>query len=134
MSAIFTIGLALSAAAQGASPASVEGRWINPSKSVVIDIAPCSDALCGTVAWATAKAQQDAKKGTPNLIGTQLLTGLHSRGDIWQGKLFVPDQRLHATAKIASDGPQQLKVSGCEIGICKSQVWTRLEGPLPAAE
>jgi uncharacterized protein (DUF2147 family) len=121
------------ATAQAAPAAAVEGRWINPSKTVIIAIAPCAEALCGTVEWATEQAQQDAKKGTPNLIGTQLLTGLQAKGDIWQGKLFVPDQRLHATAKIAPDGAGQLKVSGCEIGICKSQVWTRAEGPLPAA-
>lgn len=122
------------AAVQAGSPAAVEGRWTNPSKSVIIDIAPCADALCGTVVWATAQAQQDAKKGTPNLIGTQLLTGLHAKGELWQGKLFVPDQRIHATAKIAPEGAGQLKVSGCEIGICKSQVWSRQEGPLPAAQ
>ena len=126
--------LALALAQAAATPAAVEGRWINPSKTVVIDIAPCAEALCGTVVWATAQAQQDAKKGTPNLIGTQLLTGLESRGELWQGKLFVPDQRLHATAKIAPAGAGELKVSGCEIGICKSQVWSRLEGALPAAQ
>lgn len=125
------IGLA---AAQAGSPAAVEGRWINPSKTVVIDIAPCAETLCGTVVWATAQAQQDARKGTPNLIGTQLLTGLQAKGELWQGKLFVPDQRLHATAKIAAEGGAQLKVSGCEIGICKSQIWSRLEGPLPEAQ
>ena len=126
--------LLMLAVAQAASPAAVEGRWINPSKTVVIDIAPCAEALCGTVVWATAQAQQDAKKGTPNLIGTQLLTGLQAKGELWQGKLFVPDQRLHATAKIAPAGAGELKVSGCEIGICKSQVWSRLEGALPAAQ
>ena len=126
--------LALALAQAAATPAAVEGRWINPSKSVVIDIAPCAEALCGTVVWATAQAQQDAKKGTPNLIGTQLLTGLQPKGELWQGKLFVPDQRLHASAKIAPAGAGQLKVSGCEIGICKSQVWSRLEGPLPAPQ
>ena len=128
---IAAIGLA---AVQAGSPGAVEGRWINPGKTVVIDIAPCAEALCGTVVWATAQAQQDARKGTPNLIGTQLLTGLQAKGELWQGKLFVPDQRLHATAKIAAEGVGQLKVSGCEIGICKSQVWSRLEGPLPAAQ
>ena len=122
------------AAAQSAPAQAVEGRWINPSKTVIIAIAPCAQALCGTVEWATEQAQEDAKKGTPNLIGTQLLTELQAKGDIWQGKLFVPDQRLHATAKIAPEGAQQLKVSGCEIGICKSQVWTRAEGSLPAAK
>ena len=120
--------------AQAAPAAAVEGRWTNPSKSVIIEISPCAGALCGTVVWATAEAQQDAKKGTPNLIGTQLLTGLQAKGELWQGKLFVPDQRLHATAKIAPEGAGQLKVSGCEIGICKSQVWSRVEGALPAAQ
>ena len=122
------------AAAETASPASIEGRWINPSKSVIIDIAPCSGAMCGTVAWATAEAQQDAKKGTPELIGTQLLKDLQVNGAIWEGKLFVPDQRLHVEAKLQSEGGGQLKVSGCEIGICKSQVWTRAEGALPGVE
>ena len=130
MFALLTLALAQAAA----TPPAVEGRWINPSKTVVIDIAPCAEALCGTVVWATAQAQQDARKGTPNLIGTQLLTGLKAKGELWQGKLFVPDQRLHATAKIAPAGAGELKVSGCEIGICKSQVWSRLEGALPAAQ
>lgn len=129
-----TLALIALGTAQVGSPASIEGHWINPDKTVIIAVAPCSEALCGTVVWATAKAQQDARKGTPNLIGTQLLTGLQPAGGEWHGKLFVPDQRLHATGKIAPDGANQLKVSGCEIGICKSQVWTRAEGPLPAAQ
>jgi len=116
-----------------ALPASIQGHWVNPGKSVIIEIAPCGEAMCGTVAWASAQAQQDAKKGTPNLIGMQLLTGLHPKGDIWEGKLFIPDQRLHATAKINAEANGDLKVSGCEIGICKSQVWTRAQAPLPGA-
>lgn len=125
---------AAAAAMTGPSAASIEGRWINPAKSVIIDIAPCADALCGTVAWATAKAQQDAKKGAPHLIGTQLVKDLHPQGDRWEGKLFVPDQGLHVEARIQAEGADQLKVSGCEIGICKSQMWSKAEGPLPAAE
>jgi len=128
------LGLIALAAAQAGAPAMIEGRWINPGKTVIIDIAPCAEALCGTVAWATAQAQQDARKGTPNLIGTQLLTGLQAKGETWEGKLFVPDQRLHVEARLQPEGAGQLKVSGCEIGICKSQLWSRAEGPLPAAE
>ena len=129
-----TLALIALATAQASPPATVEGRWINPSKTVIIAIAPCADALCGTVEWATAQAQQDARKGTPQLIGTQLLTGLKLKRDTWQGKLFVPDQKLHVAGKLQPQGANQLKVSGCEIGICKSQVWARAEGPLPAAQ
>lgn len=134
MIATFHITLAAFAAAQASPAASIEGRWINPSKSVIIDIAPCGVALCGTVAWATEQAQQDARKGTPNLIGTRLLKDLNPTGAIWEGKLFVPDKKLHVEGKIQPESTNQLKVSGCEIGICESQVWTRVEGPLPAGE
>jgi uncharacterized protein (DUF2147 family) len=122
-----TLALIAAATAHAGSPPSVEGRWINPGRSVIIDIAPCAEALCGTVQWATPQAQQDAAAGTPHLIGTQLLTDLKLVGDIWEGKLFVPDRKLHVEAKIQPEGAQQLKVSGCEIGICKSQVWSRAE-------
>lgn len=129
-----TLALIALAAAQAPTPASIEGRWINPSKTVIIAIAPCANSLCGTVQWATAQAQQDARKGTPQLIGTQLLTDLKLKGDTWEGKLFVPDQKLHVEGKLQPEGANQLKVSGCEIGICKSQVWARAEGPPPGAQ
>ena len=122
------------AAAQAPAPAAIEGRWINPAKSVIIAIAPCAEALCGTVQWATPQAQQDASKGTPHLVGTQLLTDLKLKGDTWQGKLFVPDQKLHVEGRLQAAGANQLKVSGCEIGICKSQVWTRAEGVPPSGQ
>lgn len=131
MHAMLAIGI-LALAAE-TPPVSIEGRWTNPDHSVIVEIAPCSAALCGTVQWATPQAQQDARKGTPNLIGTQILTELQQDGNMWKGKLFVPDQKLHAEAKIESDGVQ-LKVSGCELGICKSQLWARADGPLPAAD
>ena len=118
-------GLAIAAAEPGA--ASIEGRWVNPSKSVIIDIAPCAEALCGTVQWANAEAQEDAQKHAPHLVGTQLLKDLMPKGSMWEGKLFVPDRDLYVEAKIAAEGGNQLKVSGCEIGICESQVWTRAE-------
>lgn len=129
-----TLALIALATAQASPPASIEGRWINPSKTVIIAIAPCGGGLCGTVQWATAQAQQDARKGTPQLIGTQLLTDLKLKGDTWEGKLFVPDQKLHVEGRLQPEGGDQLKVSGCEIGICKSQVWARAEGPLPGAQ
>lgn len=112
---------------------SILGRWINPDHTVIVDIAQCETDLCGTVQWATEQAQQDARKGTPQLIGSQILTGLQQDGAIWKGHLFVPDQNLRAEAKIESDGTQ-LKVSGCVIAICKSQLWARADGPLPESD
>jgi uncharacterized protein (DUF2147 family) len=130
-----TIAAALTLVLVQAAPQqpSIEGRWINPDRTVIVDIGPCETTLCGTVQWATEQAQQDARKGTPTLIGTQILTDLQQDGAAWKGKLFVPDEDLRAEAKIESDGTQ-LKVSGCVLGFCKSQLWTRADGPLPQGD
>ena len=124
----------LALAAQAAAPA-IEGRWANPKRSVVIVIAPCAERLCGTVEWASDKAREDARRGTAELLGSQLLTELQPRaGGRWQGKLFVPDKKVRVTAKLELVGSDQLKVSGCALGksLCKTQLWTRADGAPPA--
>ena len=105
------------------------GRWVNPDRSVIMLIEPCGAKLCGRVQWASEKAKADARLGTPQLIGAQLLTGVKPIFDSrWQGKLFVPDENVQTTAKLDMIGPKQVKVSGCYIGnICKWQVWTRMQ-------
>ena len=125
------------AAAQAAPQASIEGRWRSPGGNSIIEIAPCGANLCGTVAWASARAKQDARKATDQLVGTQLLTGLQQgRDGRWQGRLFIPDKNLRVTAKIQLVGPAQLKVSGCALGksMCKSALWSRVDGPLPGSD
>jgi uncharacterized protein (DUF2147 family) len=133
MLAAFPVALASLLIVQAPDQQSILGRWINPDHTVIVDIAECETDLCGTVQWATKQAQEDARKGTPQLIGTQILTDLQQDGQQWKGKLFVPDQNLRAEAKIESDGTQ-LKVSGCVLGFCKSQLWARAEGPLPESD
>lgn len=130
MQSVLTITSVLAlAAAQAPSAQPIEGRWINPSKDVIIAIAPCGgDTLCGKVEWATPQAQADARKGIADLIGADLLTGLSPAGDNrWKGRLFIPDRNMRVTAKLGMAGPEQLKVSGCAIGgmLCDSQIWTR---------
>ncbi len=128
--------LLLALAVQATPASSIEGRWRSPGGNSIIGVAPCGSTVCGTVIWASAKAKQDARKATDQLIGTQILTGLEQKGDGWQGRLFIPDRNMRVTAKIRLMNEGQLKVAGCAVGksLCKSAVWTRVEGPLPAAE
>lgn len=131
-----TLAILLALAAQAAPPASIEGRWRSPGGNSIIGVAPCGSSLCGTVIWASARAKQDARKATDQLIGTQILTGLEPKGDGWQGRLFIPDKNMRVTAKIRLTGEAQLSVAGCALGksLCKSAIWTRVDGPLPAAD
>jgi uncharacterized protein (DUF2147 family) len=106
--------------------AEISGDWTNPSKSVVIHIGPCGHTLCGTVSWASQKAKRDAMKGTKHLVGSHLLTKMQKSNSSWKGKLFIPDQNMNVSAKLKLVSANELKVSGCALMICKSQIWTRM--------
>ncbi|MGN6058801.1 MAG: DUF2147 domain-containing protein [Sphingomicrobium sp.] len=133
------IALAFAALMQAAAPDSAQpsilGQWRSPGGNSIIAIAPCGNGLCGTVAWASDKAKEAARRTTAQLVGTQLLTGLEQKGtNRWQGKLFIPDKNMRANAKIELVNASQLKVSGCLAGkaLCKSELWTRTTDPLPS--
>ena len=129
--------IALLIAAQAATPAPIEGRWRSPGGNSIIDVAPCGDSWCGTVAWASAKGKRDAAKATSQLVGTQILTDVKPAGEgRWNGRLFIPDRNMRVTAKLQMGPGGELKVSGCLAGksLCKSQLWSPVTGPLPAEE
>jgi uncharacterized protein (DUF2147 family) len=110
---------------------SLRGSWRNPSGSVIIEIAPCADELCGWVRWASEKAKADARKGgTDPLIGIELVSEIEPKGDgRWKARLFVPDINKTSKAELRPLGTDQLKVTGCGVGkiFCKSQIWTRVK-------
>ena len=125
MMAIAALGLPAAAAAQA-----LEGHWKNPKGSVVVRIASCGDAYCGVVTEASDKAKATAKKGgTPNLVGTRILSGMKPAGDgIFKGQAFDPKRNIRAPATIRLLGGGTFVVKGCLIRgmICKEQRWTRV--------
>ena len=116
-----------------ASAAEIEGRWRSPGGNTIIEIGPCGSAFCGTVAWASEKSKKAAAKTTPQLVGSQLITGLQEKKPgRWHGKLFIPDKNMRVTAKIQLVSADQLKVGGCAAGvICSSEIWKKVDDPLP---
>ena len=120
------------AAVPAAAQASVEGRWTNPKRSVVIEVGRCGAAWCGTVVWATPKAKANARKGgTENLIGTRILTGARPVGpNVYKGRGFVPRRNIRSSATIRQTGPNTMVVEGCALAglLCKEQRWTRIRG------
>ena len=118
------------AAVPASAQASVEGRWTNPKRSVVIEVGRCGAAWCGTVVWATPKAKANARKGgTENLIGTRILSGARLVGpNVYKGRAFVPRRNIHSSATIRQTGPNAMVVEGCALAglLCKEQRWTRI--------
>jgi uncharacterized protein (DUF2147 family) len=112
-----------------ASAQSVEGRWANPKRSVIIEVDRCGSAFCGTVVKASPKAKANAREaGTEYLVGTQILSDVRPDGKGgYRGRAFVPKHNVRAAATIRWAGPNTMLVKGCVIGIiCKEQRWTRV--------
>lgn len=65
-----------------------------------------------------------------------VLTDLRPAQKRWIGTLYIPDDNIHVSARLQLLGSRRLKLTGCGlIGlICRSQIWTRADGPLPAAD
>lgn len=129
-----TVPILALAGAQPAAHAPVEGLWKNPIGSAIIAVAPCGSALCGKVVWASARGQSEVAKNEPRIVGTTVLTDVRPKGRAWAGKLYVPDDNIHVSAKLQLLNDSQLKLTGCGLAglICRSQVWTRVQ-ELPAA-
>lgn len=117
-------------AAAPASAQALEGQWTNYKKNVVVQVERCGTAYCGRVVQASEKAKAKAAKGgTPNLIGTQILTGLVPTGTgKFRGRAFVPKRNIHATATVRQVSDDVMQVQGCVLGglLCDSERWTRV--------
>jgi uncharacterized protein (DUF2147 family) len=131
-----SLGLLALTAAQGRARAPIEGYWKNPIGSAIIAIAPCGDAYCGKVVWASNRGKREASKGAANVVGTTVLTDLRRNGDRWSGRLFIPDDNIHVAARLQLLNDRQLKLTGCGLMglICRNQIWTRTDGALQRAD
>ena len=123
--------LALTAASTAASAAdALEGLWKNRPNTLVVRIAPCGSALCGTVVQASNDAKASTRKaGTANLVGTQVLTGLRkSTQGGYSGQIFNPNLNIHASGTVSLESPTVLVVRGCVLAglICRQQHWLRV--------
>ena len=123
-------GLALLGCASAAAAAPIEGRWTNPKRNVIINVAPCGAAYCGKVGWASDRAKATARKGgTDSLVGATLMTGFRPIGNgTYKGRAFDPKRGIHGTATIRPAGANTMDVRGCAfMGVlCKTQRWTRV--------
>src|SRR4051812_29121656 len=96
--ALLAVALPFMASAEPA----LTGQWKNPKGSVVVRLTPCGSAICGVVVHASDHAKDTARKGgTPNLIGTRILSGLRPSGDgSFKGQAFDPKGNIHAPATV----------------------------------
>jgi uncharacterized protein (DUF2147 family) len=109
-----------------AAQAALEGKWANPKRSVIVNVARCGDGYCGTVSWASPSNKD---KGV--MPGKRVLSDLKPLGDgTYRGRALEPKRNLSGSALVHQEGPNVMVVKGCAfIGlVCKEQRWTRVNG------
>jgi len=105
MRKILITAAAIVLASASASAQAIEGQWTNPKRSVVVKVTRCGAAYCGTIIEASEKAKAKARKGgTPNLVGTQILTGLKPIGAGGAYQRLLPSGSRHAWPMWRPDG------------------------------
>jgi uncharacterized protein (DUF2147 family) len=87
------------------------GNWLVKDQTAVIRIAPCADALCGTIAWTSQPGldenNPDPSKRDRPIVGTQILLGMKpaggtggtggasgtggAGGNRWDGEIYNPE-------------------------------------------
>ena len=124
------------AVAQQTPHAPIEGLWMNPIGSAIIALAPCGNVLCGKVVWTSRRGRREVAKTTSHIVGTTVLTDLKPKGSGWAGKLYIPDDNIHVSARLQLLDSRKLKLTGCAVVglLCRSQIWTRTDETLPLAK
>ena len=124
MTRILTALILLIVPVSAQAQAALEGRWANPKHSVIVNVARCGNALCGTVSWASPRNKE--KGVTP---GTRVLSDLKPLSDgLYRGRALEPKRNISGSATVRQDGPNVMVVKGCAVLglVCREQRWTRV--------
>ncbi|WP_348272794.1 DUF2147 domain-containing protein [Pannonibacter tanglangensis] len=133
--AAVTVTFTLTMTPAPAAAAEAKGEWARPTGTSRIKIAPCGDALCGTLVWLKDPRNDDknpdeAKRSRP-LLGSQTVIGMKPTGKDgqWKGKVYNAEDGETYTGFIQMDGNDKLKLEGCVMGglLCKGETWTRVK-------
>jgi uncharacterized protein (DUF2147 family) len=118
------------------------GNWLVKDQTAIIRIAPCADALCGTIAWTSQPGldenNPDPSKRDRPIVGTQILLGMKPAGGTggtggasgtgsnrWDGEIYNPENGKTYSGHIILLSPDQLRIEGCLLIFCGGENWTR---------
>ena len=125
-------------AASGARAADATGIWMTEGSKARVRVAPCGNAICGTVIWLREangadglpkrdEKNEDATKQSRPLLGSAVLLSMSPDGETrWKGRIYNAEDGKTYSASFTITGPSSARLEGCVAAIfCKSQVWTR---------
>jgi uncharacterized protein (DUF2147 family) len=130
------MALLAGSAAMAADPG---GLWLVEDRKAKVRIAPCGDAMCGSVVWLaqpndpetgkplTDKLNFDPEKRTRPIMGIAVLIDMRGDGrGRWHGNIYNPEDGNIYSGSIEVVG-STLRVRGCVAFFCETRIWTRVD-------
>lgn len=117
---LFAAAVLMLAGGRSAVAADAKGVWLRDNGDSRIRIAPCGNALCGSIAWLK-------EAGGPAKIGQRIFYEMKPSGaSQWSGSAFNPEDGRTYSGTMSVSG-NILTTSGCVLGglICRSVTWSR---------
>jgi uncharacterized protein (DUF2147 family) len=137
--ALAALALALASAFAAAASADPRGRYLTASGNLEVELAPCGDALCGTVSKVIADHSMSrpgetmqAVDGRPAL-GMKVLLDFKPDGDdagTWQGRIYNRENGKTYDCRMTLDDAGNLQLRAY-VGLPlfgKTQLWQRQAG------
>jgi uncharacterized protein (DUF2147 family) len=119
----FRVAVLLAATTLSASPALADpsGTWLRDNGNSRVRVAPCGDALCGTIVWLK-------EEDTNSKVGQRVFFDMKPNGaNKWSGKAFNPEDGKTYSGTMSLSG-RSLTTAGCVLGgmICRSVNWSKV--------
>jgi uncharacterized protein (DUF2147 family) len=122
------------ATAQAAAPL---GTWLTEKGDAHIRIAPCGQAVCGTIVW--LKDKVDPKTGMPPvdssdpdprkrhrpILGLRIFAMSYHKHGGWYGPIYNSDDGQTYNGRLIPHGAT-LEVTGCAGIMCGGETWHRI--------
>jgi uncharacterized protein (DUF2147 family) len=116
-----------------AHAADVVGEWIVADQTARVRIAPCADALCGTISWTKTPGgvdeyNPDTTKRTQPLLGLEIIKGMRPvSATRWEGSVYNAQNGRTYSAALISQSPTAMRIEGCLMTnfLCGGETWAR---------
>jgi len=128
--AAFVISVTSAAAAEP-----IAGRWVTEDRDAIVEIKPCGNTTCGTIARFLVPPpdgidQRDinnpeARLRTRKLLGLPVLTQFREESDLWRGRIYDPKTGRSYRSVIRRKSANTIEVRGCIGPFCQAQIWRR---------
>lgn len=90
-----------------------------------VELYECETQICGVI---RRTFDASGKEIASEKVGKRMIWAMQPQGDgkYSKGKIWAPDRNKTYSSKMELSG-STLKVSGCVVGICRGQTWSRLK-------